>query len=317
MNDVDLCGSALGQLHKMAAWIDAQPKWWRFPEEGSVKGFMGMGRLFIVGDQPSTSTWSPSNPNRRAFYDTLSSVGAADAHLTDLYKQRGMAGSLRGELPLDFSEHLQFFRKEVALLKPERVIALGDDTFNLLNRHVPEVRHILGKIWHFAYVGRFQKLQLYPGNMRAAFNGDLHLQHETVTAEMKVTSGMTTCSWPEEKDMRNLNACTAVQALPTGVPLRRWTLRADNNSHHHGIVRLSESPLYLDLSWRATAADRPQPVGTFRLDLIALSKNGCIRSESAGSVRLRIVRTEDGCFYVQAKSNGPRELLVRRTAQRA
>jgi len=265
----------------MAAWIDSRPKWWRFPEEGSVKGFMGMGRLFIVGDQPSTSSWGPSNPNRRALYDTLSSVGAADAHLTDLYKQRGKSGSLKDGLPLDFSEHLQFFRKELALLKPERVIALGDDAFKLLTRHVPEVRHILGKMWHFAYVGRYQKVQFYPDNMRAAFNGGSQWRHATVTAEMKEPSG-TMRSWPEEKYVRSLNACAAIQALPPGVPVRKWTLRDDNNSHHHGIVRLSESPLYLDLSWRRTAADRPQPVGTFRLDLVALHRSGCIRSESPG-----------------------------------
>jgi hypothetical protein len=317
MNNFDLGGSSLGQLHEMAAWIDARPNWWRFPEEDRVKGFIGMGRLFIVGDQPSTSTWGPSNPNRRAFYDTLLSVGAADAHITDLYKQRGKSGSLKGQLPLDFSEHLQFFRKELSLLKPERVIALGGLAFDLLDRHVPEVRHILGKMWHFAYVGRYQKLQLYPNNMLNAFNGGSQWRHATVTAEIKAASGTTVRGWPEEKPMSNLNACMEIQALPPGVPVRRWTLRNDNNSHHHGSVRLSESPLYLDLSWRPTAADRPQPVGTFRLDLVALHGAGCIRSESPGCLRLRIVRTEDGCFYVQAKRDGPRELLVRRTAQRA
>jgi hypothetical protein len=95
---------------------------------------------------------------------------------------------------------------------------------------------------------------------------------------------------------------------------RAGTLRDDNNSHHHGIVRLSESPLYLDLSWRLTAADPPQRVGVFRFDLVALLRAGCIRSESADSdgtdVRLRIVRAKDGDFYVQANQDSPRILLA-------
>jgi hypothetical protein len=145
---------ALDQLREMATLIDSHSDWWRFPEEEVVKGFIGRDRLFIVGDQPSTSAWEFWHPNRRAFYDLLPCVGAADAHITDLYKRRGRAGSLRLELPLDFGEHLKFFRKELALLKPTRVVALGDLAYRLLSRHVPEVRPLLGRMWHFAYVVR-------------------------------------------------------------------------------------------------------------------------------------------------------------------
>jgi hypothetical protein len=61
----------LDRLHEMAALIDSRSDWWRFPEEEIVKGFNGRGRLFIVGDQPSTSSWEFSHPNRRALYDLL------------------------------------------------------------------------------------------------------------------------------------------------------------------------------------------------------------------------------------------------------
>lgn len=134
---------------------------------------MGMSRLFIVGDQPSTSEWEYWHPNRRAFYDLLPRVGATDAHLTDLYKRRGKAGSLRTGLPEDFQEHVTFFRDELALLEPSRVVALGHDAYRLLSCHVPEVRPILAKMWHFAYVMRYNKLPFYANNMRIAFSSSV------------------------------------------------------------------------------------------------------------------------------------------------
>ena len=96
--------------------------------------------------------------------------------------------------------------------------------------------------------------------------------------------------------------------------MRRWTLRADNNSHHHGVVSISESPLYLELSWRETAADPVKRVGTFRLNLPGLLQGGTIRWEpkdsSGPEVRLRIVRGDGGKFYTQVNQDGPRISLA-------
>jgi hypothetical protein len=77
-------------LLELAREIDANHNWWRFPEEDPVRGFLGTSSIVIVGDQPSTSAWPKSHPNRRAFYDTLTKIGVSDAHLTDLYKKRGV-----------------------------------------------------------------------------------------------------------------------------------------------------------------------------------------------------------------------------------
>ena len=55
--------------------------------------------------------------------------------------------------------------------------------------------------------------------------------------------------------MKGRNLCEAVDAAPYGARIWRWTLRDDNNSHHHGVLRLSESPLFLELPWRRTAKD--------------------------------------------------------------
>ena len=311
--------NALDELHEMAAEIDSHEEWWRFPSEGAVQGFMGMGRLFVVGDQPSTSPWEYGHPNRRAFYDLLPRVGAADAHLTDIYKRRGRAGTLRNGLPVDFGDHVKFFRKELALLKPTRVVALGRDAYRLLSSHVPEVRPMLGKMWHFAYVVRYSKLTRYEDNMRAAFVPNSLTQSNPVMQTAAKTRPRRLLASRHvgqnmEINMNDQNLCVAVYAVPHGSRIRRWTLRDDNGSHHHGVVRLSESPLYLELSWRRNTTDPVQRVGTFRLNLANLLGGGYIRRDPAASsetdVRLRIVREDDGSFYVWANQRGPRIVLA-------
>jgi hypothetical protein len=147
--------------------------WWQFPPEPTVGGFMGTGQ-FIVGDQPSTSDWGCSNRNRRVFYDLLSQVGLGNSHITDVYKKRGKSGTLKkrvraNEPPDDFIEHIELFRAELALLNPIRVVALGYDASWLLKRYVPEVLPILSRMWHFAYVVRYNKTTLYEDNVRTAF----------------------------------------------------------------------------------------------------------------------------------------------------
>ena len=104
-----------------------------------------------------------------------------------------------------------------------------------------------------------------------------------------------------------------VDRVPPGANVRRWTLRGDNNGHHHGVVNLSESPLYLELRYRDSAVQDPTAVGTFRLDLNKLLERGLVRREAngrPGSVRLRIVRASDGIFYVQVNSKGPMARLT-------
>ena len=153
---------------RLAEAIDAHPTWWRFPgEPEGVKGFLGAG-LFVVGDQPSTSDWPASNPNRRAFYELLRRFELADAHLTDVYKKRGISSALGKGLPADFAEHVSFLRSEIELLKPTRVIALGELAFQLLDTHVPEVRNRLAKVWHFAYAARPGKLDEWESQWRTA-----------------------------------------------------------------------------------------------------------------------------------------------------
>jgi hypothetical protein len=230
-----------------------------------------------------------------------------------LYKRRGRAGALRHGLPPDFGEHVEFFRKELAILQPTRIVALGDLAYQLLSRYVPEVRLLLKKIWHFAYVARYNKQAAYVIQMREAFNArSSWLPGSPLSAISKATS-RTVDNRHGSDNLKLREVCMAVHSAPPGVRTRRWTLRDDNRCHHHGIVSLSESPLYLELSWRPTAANAAQRVGTFLLDLDALLRAGCILAQSSdkrADVRLRITRAEDGNFYIQATATGPRIQLV-------
>lgn len=104
--------------------------------------------------------------------------------------------------------------------------------------------------------------------------------------------------------------CETVAETPRGARVRRWTLREDNQAHFHGVVHLTESPLYLELSWRPNVVGQVKCVGLFRLDLHGLLKRGYIRHDPVDSdgseLRLRTVRAADGLFYIQARHDGPR-----------
>lgn len=69
-----------------------------------------------------------------------------------------------------------------------------------------------------------------------------------------------------------------------------------------------ESPVYIQLAWRATAQSQVHSLGVFRLDLRGLLSAGYIRSERPNSedeVRVRFYRANDGIIYLQSKKGSP------------
>jgi len=155
-------------LSQLAKEITTGQSCWLFPKENEIGGFFGTDPIAIVGDEPSTSSWDRAHPHRRIFYDTLKKVGASNAHLTDLYKKRGYSGGLQNSLPQDFQNHLKYFRRELEIVKPIRVVAIGWLAYNLLRYHLPELNPMLGRMWQFSYVGRSGKSHLYEAHMRRA-----------------------------------------------------------------------------------------------------------------------------------------------------
>jgi hypothetical protein len=100
-----------------------------------------------------------------------------------------------------------------------------------------------------------------------------------------------------------------VERVPDGASRRRWVLRDDNQQHHHGVVRLSEDPLFVELLWKRDARGREQLVGLYRLHLAELLAHGYVRREhesaSGDEVRLRLYRGDRGVVYVQSRADGP------------
>jgi uracil DNA glycosylase superfamily protein len=158
------------RLIELSERIRSHKDWWCFPAEAPIQGFMGRGPIFIVGDQPSTDKWLPEHPNRRVFYDTLQKVGLQNAHLTDLYKKRGLSSRLEwcppNAFPDDFPDHVSFFREEIEILQPTLIVALGQLAQRLLIQNVTEWGPAVPRIWHFSHVVREGKKSQYEANMR-------------------------------------------------------------------------------------------------------------------------------------------------------
>jgi len=104
------------------------PRWFFDAEAGGASG-----------DRPSWGEWPYENRWRRRLYDTLVHLGHADAHLTDVYKGRGASTWLKdGDVPADFERHVQLLRRELDLLKPRRIVAMGHRATRLLAKHLSE-----------------------------------------------------------------------------------------------------------------------------------------------------------------------------------
>ena len=153
-------------LQKLKAKIESHKDFWLFPSQDSVKGFLGTDPIFIVGDQPSTDEWPPEHPHRKVFYETLQNVGLANAHLTDLYKKRGLSNSLEQSIPPDFPHHLSLFKEEIEILKPKLIVALGQLAQRLLIQNLKDWSLVVPRIWHFSYVVRAGRESEYAANMR-------------------------------------------------------------------------------------------------------------------------------------------------------
>ena len=107
--------------------------------------------------------------------------------------------------------------------------------------------------------------------------------------------------------MPNADYFTTVTAGEMGVNHRSWTGNDEKGRKtHHGIVRVSESPLDVVLHWTANSNEEPQLVGCYRLNLPNLLRGGYIRQENRapGQVRLRFVHDGDS-IYLRIRHDGP------------
>jgi hypothetical protein len=118
---------------------------------------------------------------------------------------------------------------------------------------------------------------------------------------------MTSAERYPEPTARHLVA--RLPAPPRGTRVRRWVLRDDNQQHYHGVVRLSEGPVVIELRWKPTREGPEQEVGCFALHLPELLAADLIRfereAEPGEDVRVRFYRGSGGVVYIQARSDRP------------
>lgn len=77
------------------------------------------------------------------------------------------------------------------------------------------------------------------------------------------------------------------------------------------MVALAESPLALELSWRASKNAAKKHVCLVRLDLDWPLAEGLVRREGDKHVRLRFFHDHDGKLFIQRSLDGPRYLVGR------
>ncbi len=147
-------------------YIERWREVWFFPEYDGVKGWSGIEPIMFVGLNPSTGRF-PSKADR-LFYRALKRNGLADAHITDLLKIRADAASVRDvfrntEL---IRTHKEWLMREVNLLQPRLIVALGHRTLMELKEWLPQRwRSRIAKIHHYSWAKRWRGEKVFGEDM--------------------------------------------------------------------------------------------------------------------------------------------------------
>ena len=118
---------------------------WLFPTRGLVQGFLGNGPVMFVAERPSTASFN--NKPAILLYSLLEKHGVSDAHLTDVIKTRGKGGQ---PYPEDMAPHRHIFDREVEIVKPSIMIALGQKVYDLLQFSFAGSGIKVKPVWHFS-----------------------------------------------------------------------------------------------------------------------------------------------------------------------
>ncbi len=132
---------------KVRDWYLHGP-WFFPPDESGVKGFFGTGSIVFVCPRPSTGSFADTAS--RLFYKLLKEHGFSDAHLTDMVKCRRKAGKMSS---VEIQNCLPFLIREIDILKPQRIVAVGNDVYRELKGLLENVIQIC----HYSYAHRYKK----------------------------------------------------------------------------------------------------------------------------------------------------------------
>ncbi len=131
---------------KVRDWYLRGP-WFFPPDKSGVKGFFGTGNVMFVCPRPSTGGFDKAV---ESFYKLLRRYGFSNAHLTDMVKCRSKAGEISRT---EVENCLPFLNKEIEILKPRIIIAVGDAVY----KELKDKFHNVTKIPHYSYAYRWEK----------------------------------------------------------------------------------------------------------------------------------------------------------------
>ena len=139
---------------------------WFFPTIEPVQGFVGTGSIMFVGERPSTGSFT--DKASLFFYSLLEKHGVSDAHLSDVVKTRAKA---RDIYPEDMTPHWNILNREIEILKPQIVIALGRKTYDMLQFCLSGSGSKLQWVYHYSYTRRgTDKADMLDEQIRLAVN---------------------------------------------------------------------------------------------------------------------------------------------------
>jgi len=136
---------------------------WNFPTIGDVKGFFGAEDYIFVATQPHLGEF-PKTQNDRRLYVNMKKYGFNNAHLTDVVKCRGRKFKELTKTEVD--NCIKWFDKEVRIVKPKVIIALGKKAFDVLiaiDRFKPllGLTHYSARISDDEYEKEFEALRYF------------------------------------------------------------------------------------------------------------------------------------------------------------
>ena len=139
-------------------FVDRWREVWFFPAKFGVKGWQGTAPIMFIGLNPSGGGHFPSQADH-LFYKCLAKNGFWNAHLTDVHKVRATAQEVpqiqRDSILLRLNRN--YLLKEVGILQPRLVVALGKTTHDLLKDWLPDIpKERLLRIPHYSWACRYK-----------------------------------------------------------------------------------------------------------------------------------------------------------------
>jgi len=155
INDCLRCYEKFGDMEerdriRIRDWCLQGP--WLFPpDEFGVNGFFGTGDVIFICPRPSTGSFD--DPASKLFYQLLRKHDFSNAHITDMVKCRSKAGKVSEK---ERKNCVNFLMKEVEILRPRTIVAVGNDVYNELKGRF----HDIIKVLHYSAAFRWNKAEI-------------------------------------------------------------------------------------------------------------------------------------------------------------